>query len=165
MLYDIFVFCYKLYECSMFLEFIQCVYGCVDMFKFVYKLYKKEDVGNYKQFNLVNILLGKFYVVYNFLEDVKILYEFFIKKLICYFEDFFFFYIYIFQKFFKIMVEKKVMLVVIFRKIVGFGLGFWYIMFVYKCDEFSGVKIFLGEYGMKGKVVFKMIEYLKVYEE
>lgn len=38
MLYDFFVFCYKLYVCIMIYKFIQCVNGCVDIFVFVYKL-------------------------------------------------------------------------------------------------------------------------------
>lgn len=165
MSYDIPVLCHKLHECSMLSEFIQCVYGCADTLKLAHKLYKKEDVGNYKQSNLVNILLGKSYAAHNSLEDVKILHELFTKKLTCHSEDLFPFHIHILQKSFKTMVEKKAMSVATSRKIAGSGLGFRHIMLAHKRDELSGVKTLLGEHGMKGKVVSKMIEYLKAHEE
>uniref|UniRef100_A0A8W8MID8 PML C-terminal domain-containing protein n=1 Tax=Magallana gigas TaxID=29159 RepID=A0A8W8MID8_MAGGI len=70
-----------------------------------------------------------------------------------------------FNKSFKTMVEKKAMSVATSRKIAGSGLGFRHIMLAHKRDELSGVKTLLGEHGMKGKVVSKMIEYLKAHEE
>lgn len=110
-------------------------------------------------------MLGKSYAAHNSLEDVKILHELFTKKLTCHSEDLFPFHIHILQKSFKTMVEKKAMSVATSRKIAGSGLGFRHIMLAHKRDELSGVKTLLGEHGMKGKVVSKMIEYLKAHEE
>lgn len=155
MSYDIPVFFHKLHECSKLSEFLQCVYGCADTLKLAHKLYKKEVLGNYKQSNLVNILLGKCYVAHNSLEDVKILHELFTKKLTCHSEDLFPFHI--LQKSFKTMVEKKSMSVATSRKIAGSGLGFRHIILAHKRDELSGVTTLLREHGIKGKVVSKNI--------
>lgn len=165
MLYDIPVLCQKFHECSMLSEFTRHVYGCADTLKLARKLYKKEEVGNYKQSNLVNILLGKSYVAHNSLEDVKILHELFTKKLICHSEDLFPFLIHILQKSFKPMVEQKAMSVATSRKIAGSGLGVRHIILAHKRDELSGVKTLLGEHGIKGKVVSKVVQYLINHEE
>lgn len=157
MSYNIPVFFHKLHECSKLSEFLQCVYGCADTLKLAHKLYKKEDVGNYKQSNLVNILLGKCYVAHYSLEDVKILHELFTKKLTCHSEDLFLFHIHILQKSFKTMVEKKAMSVATSRKIAGSGLEFRHIILAHKRDELSGVTTLLGEHGIEGKVVSKNI--------
>lgn len=107
MSYGIPVLCHKLHECSMLSEFIQCVYGCANTLKLAHKLYKKEDVGNYKLSNLVNILVGKSYAAHNSLEDGKILHILFTKKLTCHSEDTRPFHIHILEKSFKTMVKKR----------------------------------------------------------
>ena len=52
-----------------------------DTLKLARKMFKKEDVGNYKQQNLVKKLLGKSYEAHDALEDVKSLHELFVNKL------------------------------------------------------------------------------------
>lgn len=97
MSYDISVLSHKLHECSMISKsFSVFTYMLIRLN--LHKLYNKKDVGNYKQSNLVNILLGKCYVAHTTIEDVKILHELFTKKLTCYSEDLFPFHIHILQK-------------------------------------------------------------------
>jgi hypothetical protein len=48
----------------------------IDTLKLARKMFKKEDVGNYKEQNLVKKLLGK---SYDALEDVKSLHELFVN--------------------------------------------------------------------------------------
>jgi hypothetical protein len=43
-------------------------------------MFKKEDVGNYKQQNLAKKLIGKSYEAHDALEDVKSLHEFFCEQ-------------------------------------------------------------------------------------
>lgn len=104
---DIPVLSNKLHEGSMLSEFISHVYACVFTLKIALEMFKKEEVGNYKQFTLVNTLFGKSYAAHNYLEDVKILHELFLSKMTCHSEDIFPFHIHSLQKSFKLFVEQR----------------------------------------------------------
>lgn len=46
--FDIFVFFYKLSEFYLLNEFFLIVYFCIDILKLFRKLFKKEEVGNFR---------------------------------------------------------------------------------------------------------------------
>ena len=79
--YDNHMLCKQLQQNNLLAEFLRLINGCIDTLKLARKMFKKEDVGNHKQQNLVKKLLGKSYEAHDALEDVKSLHELFVNKL------------------------------------------------------------------------------------
>jgi DNA polymerase III alpha subunit (gram-positive type) len=67
----------QLQQNNLLAKFLRLINGCIDTLKLARKMFKKEDVGNYKQQNLAKKLIGKSYEAHDALEDVKSLHEFF----------------------------------------------------------------------------------------
>ena len=62
-------------------KFSSNIYGFIDTLSVSKKIFKKEDVGNYRQETLVNVLLQKKYDSHNAIEDVKSLKLLFNEKM------------------------------------------------------------------------------------
>lgn len=79
--FDIPVLLHKLSEFHLLNEFLSTVHLCIDTLKLSRKLFKKEEVGNFRQQTLVSVLLKKEYSAHDALQDVLLLQELFMGVL------------------------------------------------------------------------------------
>ncbi|OWF46697.1 DNA polymerase III PolC-type [Mizuhopecten yessoensis] len=79
--FDIPILCNRLAEFNLFTEFLSHAYGFVDTLKISKRVFKKSDVGNYKQENLVSKLTNCTYQAHDAKEDVRVLNVLFTEKL------------------------------------------------------------------------------------
>lgn len=75
--FDIPVLLHKLREFHLLNDFLSTVHLCIDTLKLSRKLFKKEEVGNFRQQTLVSVLLKKDYSAHDALQDVLLLQELF----------------------------------------------------------------------------------------
>ncbi|XP_052071588.1 uncharacterized protein LOC127709924 [Mytilus californianus] len=80
--FDIPIICNRMAEFKLFAEFSSHVFGFVDTLKISKIIFKKSDVGNYKQENLVSKLLTNCtYQAHGAKEDVRVLTTLFTEKI------------------------------------------------------------------------------------
>lgn len=160
--FDIPVLLHKLSEFHLLNEFLSTVHLCIDTLKLSRKLFKKEEVGNFRQQTLVSVLLKKEYSAHDALQDVLLLQELFmgvlnenLSKNDLYhinFKDLF--------SSFTPLVEKKCMSSTSARKLAQQGIRLCHLQIAQKRDSSSGVEIILRSASLSKKVASKICQYL-----
>lgn len=157
--FDIPVLLHKLREFHLLNDFLSTVHLCIDTLKLSRKLFKKEEVGNFRQQTLVSVLLKKDYSAH----DALLLQELFLgilneklsKNDLCHinFKDL--------LSSFTPLVEKKCMSTTSARKLAQQGIGFYHLKIAQKRDSSSGVEIILRGASLSKKAASNICQYLK----
>lgn len=163
--FDIPVLLHKLSEFHLLNEFLSTVHLCIDTLKLSRKLFKKEEVGNFRQQTLVSVLLKKEYSAHDALQDVLLLQELFMGVLNENLSknDLYMYHINFTDLFssFTPLVEKKCMSSTSARKLAQQGIRLCHLQIAQKRDSSSGVEIILRSASLSKKVASKICQYLK----
>ena len=155
--YDNHMLCKQLQQNNLLAEFLRLINGCIDTLKLARKMFKKEDVGNHKQQNLVKKLLGKSYEAHDALEDVKSL------QYTC--KDIFPFNHTQLVASYKEISNKSMITKAVACRMANSGLGLKHFELARKRDSHNGICSVLLEHGFSTKTARIILNYFENSEE
>lgn len=123
-------------------RFQEIIFGFVNTLKLSKRIYPKAEIGNYRQENLVQKLLGETYNAHNAVSDVEVLQRLFHEKLKvnCNGEDLVRPSYYSFKSSLEPLVKMKVISAATMSKLVGLSLNLSKLKIIHKHDPNNEIR-------------------------
>lgn len=140
--FDIPVLMHNLFKHNLLERFQEVIFGFVDTLKLSKRIYPKAEMGNYRQENLVQKLLGETYNAHNAASDVEVLQRLFHEKLKvnCNGEDLVRPSYYSCKSSLEPLVKMKVISAATMSKLVGLSLNLAKLKIIHKRDPNNGIR-------------------------
>ena len=162
--YDIPILLRNLQETHLLPEFLNQITGCIDTLKLCKRKFNKNDIGNFKQQNLVAKILGEEYDAHDASADVKSLYSL-IGHLEYSEKDIFPFNQMALMESFTPIIKTSCITKPVAKRLAICGLSKRHLELAFSRDGENGLKFVLSEHGFNARTVKAISHFFSCKEE